>query len=138
MTDPFQFHHPAGVQISPEATELAMESVTYAHPNHEPEDYRNGWTWYSLPPVMDGTQEIGFRLGFENGVLREVEVFDSDPNLGTNWNEWSREKEEARAMNAAHWLMGLGFALGDHDWGTIWCGYDDRSGCGMAVVRYGL
>lgn len=132
MINPFQFNHPAGVQISPGVTELAMD------PDHKREDHGNGWTWYCLPVVVDGAKEINFRLGFEDGILRQVEISDVNPNLGTSWDEWSKEKEEIRARNIASWLTGLGFPLGEHSWGTLWCGYDERSSCGLAIVRYGV
>jgi len=131
---PFAFAHPSGICIGPGLTEDALRSHVKENPGCGPEDMHTGWMWYTMAPVRDG--DVGFRLGFEDGVLKMVEVFAMEKAGG----EWSSDTEERRARDTARdtarWLERRGFCPGTFAWGSVWCGVDAKALCGKAVITY--
>jgi hypothetical protein len=61
----------------------------------------------------------------------------SSAEFGSSWSDWSREKEEKRKLlhDAALKRM-LGPGPYELPWGTVWSGYDDKSGFSSVVVTY--
>ncbi|MBD8874653.1 hypothetical protein [Rhodanobacter sp. DHB23] len=131
----FELLHPVGLRIARALTEDALLS-SFQHEQLTSTDMHTGWVWYRLPAFAESNLVIGVSLGFNSGVLEQVSLSDTHPKYGTNWNTWSEERELARAEQIGSWLAGNGFAPGTYPWGSIWAGYDAKSGFGHAVVRY--
>jgi hypothetical protein len=126
-----EFQHPSGLRISRHLTELqliaAMPEIAVSS-----RDMNTGWVWYKLPVFSDTDVMVAISLAFNAGVLELIDLSDASPRFGTNWDEWSEEKERARAVSIGNWLRKQGFSAE----GQVWSGYDAKSGCGGATVRF--
>jgi hypothetical protein len=96
----------------------------------------NGWVWYRLPAFPDADVSVVASLAFNRGVLEEISLADANSKYGASWNDWSEERERARAASIGAWLNTRGFPAGNYSWGQVWWGYDAKGGGGSAVVRF--
>ena len=130
----FALEHPSGVRLSRSLTEdvllASLPSVKSFKSNTHP-----GWAHYVLPTFQEGDCVISTVLTFNGGLLEEITFDDMNPQFGTGWSEWSKEKELSRAISIEGWLKSKGFAVGKHALGSIWAGFDDKGGHGSARVR---
>jgi hypothetical protein len=133
MCEHFELEHPSGVLLSRALTEDALLKLL-PDVAQSKNDMRTGWVWYRLPPIHDGEYLIVFGLGFHNGLLEMMALADGNARFGTNWNEWSEEKERLRAKSTESWLYGKGFHVGTYPWGSIGADFDPKGGKGSATV----
>jgi hypothetical protein len=101
-------------------------------------DMRTGWVWYTLPVFASLGTLLGVSLGFNRGVLETISLADCSSEFGTSWEEWSKEKQSARAASISAWLTRHGYPPGSYSWGDVWVGYDAKSGSGSARVRFAV
>ncbi|WP_146168182.1 hypothetical protein [Pseudomonas mangrovi] len=131
----FRLELKSGLIICSELSETEVAEL----PDTDKRDMNNGYIWYSLPPVEISGQRIIFSLCFFCSKLQSVNVAIVNPELyGSNWNDFSEEKEKLRAKDTEKWLMNIGYKTGKYSWGEIWAGFDSKGGFGHAVVRYSL
>ena len=95
------------------------------------EPYRS----FSLATRQDGAGVIVF---FEGETLTGVHLSVADPSRGATWADWSRENEMQRKAANDEWLDAHGVSPGmPYAWGSVWSGYDDKSGFSRAEIWYG-
>ena len=122
-----------GMKISSSLGEEEVSALPAVHPR----DIGNGYIWYWLPAIEFGGVSIIFGFSFFEGLLKDINVSLSNPELyGGNWNDFSEEKEQLRAKHTEEWLAQLGYKVGTFTWGSIGAGYDGKGGFGHAVIRY--
>jgi hypothetical protein len=131
----FELLHPLGVSIT---KALSQDALVRALPDvgATRRDMGTGWTWYRLPSFQDEGTHVTMALGFEVGALKQIILSDSNPEFGSNWNEWTEAKERRRAESIRTWLGRQGIVSGDHKWGSVWAGFDPKGGSGCAAVRF--
>ncbi len=131
----FELTHPSGVFVSRRLSEqelvASLPSVSATR-----RDMKTGWVWYSLPPFPDDGVQLSLALGFDLGALRLLQISDSNPDFGTDWGNWSEEKELARVASVAKWLSRHGWPSGRYPWGGVSAEFDPRSGSGLGGVRF--
>jgi hypothetical protein len=131
----FKLFHPIGIEISSELKEADVSVL----PEVSKRDMKNGYVWYRFLPVTISGEVIAISLCFFNGTLKELSLGLANPDLyGGGWNDWSEEKEKARARDTEKWLNSLGFNAGKYYWGEIWANYDAKGASGSAGVRFAL
>jgi hypothetical protein len=131
----FQLAHPAGLRVTQHLTEAQLIAVMPAV-EASTSDMGTGWVWYRLPAFPDADVSVVVSLAFNRGVLEEISLADASPRYGANWNDWSEERERARAASIGAWLSARGFPAGSYSWGQVWWGYDAKGGGGSAAVRF--
>ena len=132
----FKLSHPVGVEISAILKETDVSALLGINKR----DMNNGYVWYYLKSVIISGEAISFNLCFFQGALKEISLVLSNPELygSGDWNDWSEEKERARAKDTERWLNSMGFNVGSYQWGVIWAGYDLKGARGSAGIRYTL
>jgi hypothetical protein len=74
--------------------------------------------------------------------LREVpgdlllQVAADHPRFGTNWNDWSVEKETARMEWLKQFLARAGTPVGTYSWGKVSADLGGRDGIAHAFISY--
>ena len=131
----FELLHPVGLLVSARLSESDL-LVTFPAVGSTKRDMQTGWTWYSLPDFTDGGVVVSVSLGFRDGHLAVLELFDANKKYGRTWDDWSEEKERSRAQSIGGWLARRGFQQGKYEWGDVWFGFDPKGGSGSAGVRY--
>jgi len=116
------------------------KSSVLASPMFVSGDYTNekaGWFNAVLrPQLVDGRQFL-VSLFFHEEHLHSITLIDGDPRFGTSWDDWSREKEEARRKSHDEWLVGtLGSIKTDWPWGQLYSVYDDKSAGSSITLLY--
>lgn len=99
-------------------------------------DMRTGWVWYTLPQIDDGTVLLSITLAFKSGAISTIQISDASPQFGTNWSDWSEEKEQLRVESIAAWLTAWGYPPARYSWGEVWAAYDLKGGAGLGGIRY--
>jgi hypothetical protein len=85
----------------------------------------------------DDEDPLDIIVFFNGEKLETVQVSLRDPKFGTGWENWSEEKELDRKRANDQWLREHGLAPEKkYAWGSVWSGYDARSGSSMIVIRY--
>lgn len=103
------------------------------------DDLNNGYVWYTFPAVEINKEKIIFSLCFFKKKIQSIDLSISNLELyGGSWNDFSEEKEKARAKAIEKWLSSIGYKTGKYSWGEVWAGYDSKGGSGLAVIRYAL
>lgn len=130
----FRYSHPSGFSIS---SELTKADIELAIPELSPRDMETGWILYDLKPAELDNQCVTFSIAFFDDLVRKITITVQDePKDGSNWNQWSEADEHKSAEDAGAWLQSLGYQAGNYDWGTVWWGYDAKSGFGSAIISY--
>jgi len=75
-------------------------------------------------------------LYFQGERLTMVDLCHNDPRFGSSWSDHSVEKERARQASHDRWLSACVGERRSFPWGTIWSGYDDRSGGSFITLRF--
>jgi hypothetical protein len=85
----------------------------------------------------DDEDSLGIIVFFKGEILESVHFFVSDPQFGVRWENWSRKKESERNQANHQWLKKNGLGSGKrYSWGSVWSGYDPKSGSSSIVIRY--
>ena len=123
----------SGLVLSPQLTYSAfIASVNGAQAtvvvNNDP--------WRSLR--FEETDESLIVIVFFKGeILESVELSITGPEFGTQWQDWSEEKELDRKKANDQWLKNNRLVPNtSYAWGEIWSDYDPRSGSSSIVIRY--
>ena len=131
----FKLEIPSRVTLS---SVLREEDVSTL-PDIVRDDLNNGYVWYTFPAVEINKEKIIFSLCFFKKKIQSIDLSISNPELyGGSWNDFSEEKEKARAKAIEQWLSNIGYKTGKYSWGEVWAGYNSKSGSGLAVIRYAL
>jgi hypothetical protein len=99
---------------------------------------------YLLPKTTLNGRTFTPSAYFTDGRLDSVHLTWADPNIkgGSPWEDFSFERERSIANADAAWLTS---SMGEpnaaratylFDWGSIWSGFDERSGFSSVVIRY--
>lgn len=100
------------------------------------DDMYNGYCWYSFITSTSDHKEVSISICLHNDQFDSAHVALSNSDLyGSDWSDWTEEKQQKCAADTREWLSKKGFKPGDYDWGSLWCGYDAKSGSGHAVFR---
>ena len=128
----FSLKHPCGLRV-----ERALhESSLSTRADVEARDMRNGYVWYRLPSAEIVGHQIAMSLCFYRGALESISIADEDLRYGASWDDWSEEKERARADATKRWFAALGYEVGSYPWGEVWTGFDAKSASGGGGVRF--
>lgn len=122
-----------GIVVSSSLSENEVQGVKGV----ERADKGNGYSQYVPPVVKICGKNVRVSLHFLNGKIEYVFFDLIDPALyGSGWNDFSEEKEKLRARDTEVWLKVLGYSVDQYSWGTIWAGFDPKSGNGHGGVRF--
>lgn len=129
----FMLQYPGGLRIGAGMREEALADLR-GQPGFRPrETGADGWAWYCLPALRDGSVAVAVELGFRDGTLQQISLYHDDPIL---YGPGAKDKEHVRAENTRTWLRAKGFPVGVYPWGEVWTSYDPRSDFGSGGVRY--
>jgi hypothetical protein len=95
-------------------------------------------SWSVARPIGGRPFRVG--LYFEGERLTMVVAALDEASFGSSWEDWSREREDARKAAHEAWLAGFDPSIGDgrdYPWGFVSSIFDDRSGGSEIVIRYG-
>lgn len=100
---------------------------------------------YLLPPTTLSGRTFRPSVYFTDGKLTSVDLTWVDPEAQGRgaWEGFSFERERLIAKADAAWLSSYSNNVGSvsstywFNWGSIWSGFDERSGFSSIVVRYG-
>jgi hypothetical protein len=116
-----------------------LESDVSTIPGVNIRDIKNGYIWYGLPPIEINGESTIFDLCFFQSKIQSLDISISNhKKYGFGWDELSETKERLRAKDTEKLISTLGYQTGKFPWGSIWCGYDAKSGFGSVVVSYAL
>ncbi|HWL91932.1 MAG TPA: hypothetical protein VNT79_00205 [Phycisphaerae bacterium] len=129
-----QFDSPS-LQISPQLTRASfLESefgkVARTLVSNEP------WHSWVLSETCHSRRAFNVALYFEGEKIASVSLDASDPAFGTSWDDFTPEK--AMQQKAAHdeWVSAWLGGKRKFRWGTVWSGYDEKSGFSSIHIRY--
>jgi hypothetical protein len=99
---------------------------------------------YLLPKTTLHGRTFTPSIYFKDGKLTGAHLTWADPEIkgGSPWEDFSFERERGIPKADAAWLEaavgGVRSPIGRYtfDWGTIWSGFDERSGFSSVVIRY--
>ncbi|MDP1738834.1 MAG: hypothetical protein Q8L23_15515 [Caulobacter sp.] len=100
---------------------------------------------YVLPSLTLMGRPYTPSVYFTGGLITLIDLTWADPArvLGSDpWANWSAERERVIARDDAQWLSmaldGAGSTTQTYsfDWGTVWSGFDERSGYSSVGIRY--
>ncbi len=133
----FSLDHESGLSISAVLSESDVTSAISAEDGLKVRNLKNGWVWYTLPPMKVEALKAAVSLAFENGRLKIIQLAHIDASLyGNGWSDWDESKEKLRAKNTEKMIQALGFSIGNFSWGSIWCGYDAKSGSSNGIITF--
>lgn len=132
----------AGLMADPKLTEASL--VTLAGADAKPSVGHGPHQSYVLPAVSLLGRAYTPSVYFTNGLVAMLTLTWADPTriTGDPWANWSAERERAIAKDDAKWLatalQGLGSMTDTYtfEWGTVWSGYDEKSGFSSIGLRY--
>lgn len=128
----FSLEHPCGLHIERGLRESTLSNRV----DVEVRDMHTGYVWYDLPKAEITGHQIAISLCFCRGTLESISVADTDDSYGADWDDWSEEKEKARAEATKRWFSALGYSVGSYSWGEIWAEFDTKSASGGGGVRF--
>ena len=73
---------------------------------------------------------------FEEEALLWITIMNVSPEFGTGWDDWSREKEDARRRAHDDWLRASGLPPGRYRFAEVWSDYSDKDALSRIVIRY--
>jgi hypothetical protein len=92
---------------------------------------------YITYAVDASNEKMSLSVSFRDEVLESVRISSSGAEFGSNWNDWSKEKELARLEANNLWLSSQGVTTSSqYSWGVVWSGFDVKGGFSSVVVRY--
>jgi len=128
----FALDHPCGLRIDRELQVSAVQSIGGVTVS----DMRTGYVWYRLPEAEIAGQHVAMSLCFYEHWLDSLSFAVIDPEFGSSWEDWSEQKERARAEATERWLALVGHEVGKYPWGEVSAGFDPKGGGGAARVRF--
>lgn len=94
------------------------------------------WCSWRVGDLAADGRELVAIFSFHGEQLRMITLSVVDPEFGSSWSDWSKERELARKALHDRILekdLGLRRSFG---WGVASSSYDDKSGGSSIVVRY--
>lgn len=128
----FTLSHPGGLRIHAGMSESEARTAS----PYLPRDMKTGYVWYYLGEATIEGDPISISLCFFRGKLCSISLSVRDPRFGSNWSDWSPDKERERAAATSAWLARIGFPVGRYPWGEVWAGLDERGGGGSGSIRF--
>jgi hypothetical protein len=125
----FQIQYPDGILIDASINESSVQ--TFGSHSHTTD---NNYSWYSLPPLKDVEFNIGISACFFHRKLVHISLAAISSEFGTSWDDFTEEKEKARAKKTRAWLKKVSLDTGTYSWGTVDCGYDAKAASGSASI----
>ena len=105
-------------------------------------DMRSGWAWLDVQHEVPGSGTWFVSLSFEADALVAASLAYLAGGEPRDWAYWTAERERDAVQRHDSWLDAtLGRVRPWEDgprfpWGTVWSGYDERSGGSSIVLRY--
>ena len=75
-------------------------------------------------------------LQFRDEALVWVTIMNLSEEFGTSWDDWSREKEEARRRAHNEWLRTSGLPPGRYPFAEVWSDYSEKDALSKIVIQY--
>ena len=96
--------------------------------------------WASYGTVL-GAGEVGpfpadVTVQFQDEALVWVTIINLSEEFGTDWDNWSREKEDARRLAHTEWLRSSGLPPGQYPFGEVWSDYSEKDALSKMVIQY--
>jgi hypothetical protein len=112
--------------------------------NARPLVHNGSYRSYLLPQITLEGRTFNPSACFNDGRLESVHLTWADASIkgGSPWESFSFERERSIAAADAAWLAnalgeaGAGSKTYQFGWGSIWAGFDERSGFSSVVLRY--
>lgn len=131
-----------GFTLEATTSEAALLSAMVE--NARPLVHNGPYRSYLLPQTTLQGRTFNPSAYFNDGRLESVYLTWADPNIkgGSPWEDFSFERERSIADADAAWLTnalgqaGAGRKTYQFDWGSIWSGFDERSGFSSVILRY--
>lgn len=96
--------------------------------------------WSNYGTVLEagevGSFPADITVQFEYEALAWVTIMNLSKEFGTNWEDWSREKEDARRRAHTEWLRSSGLPPGKYKFGEVWSDYSEKDALSKIVIRY--
>ena len=73
---------------------------------------------------------------FKGEALLWLTIMNLSPEFGTSWDDWSREKEDARRRTHDAWLRASGLPPGRYRFAEVWSDYSEKDALSKIVIRY--
>jgi hypothetical protein len=128
----FSLDHPVGLRIHSYLREAAARSI----PDAVMRDMGTGYVWYDLPVRTIAADLVRISVCFFAGVVDSLSVAIASGESVSTGRIWSEQAELEVATATERWFRTIGFPIGRYAWGTVYAGYDPRSGSGGGGVRF--
>lgn len=96
--------------------------------------------WASYGTVLSAGEVSPFpadvSVQFQDEALVWVTIMNLSEEFGTNWDDWSREKEDARRRAHTEWLRSSGLPPGNYRFGEVWSDYSEKDALSKIVIQY--
>jgi hypothetical protein len=94
----------------------------------------NPWYSYSLLASDEG---IVFILSFKSELLTNINISMCSKEFGSNWSDWSEEKEKSRKVANEQWLKNNNIEPDrKYPWGKASSFHDRKSGDSTILVEF--
>lgn len=126
-----------GVRFGPRMTRtafLASAVGQHATPGTINPPWANYGTVFAVGEVGPFPADVTFQ--FRDEALGWVTIMNLSEEFGTNWDDWSREKEEFRRLAHNDWLRASGLRPGKHRFGEVWSDYSEKDALSQIVIQY--
>ena len=126
-----------GVRFGPRMTRTAFLDSAIG-PHATPGTINVPWANYG---AVFATGEIGpfpadVTFQFRDDMLVWVTIMNLSEEFGTNWDDWSREKEDSRRRAHNDWLRGSKLPPGKYSFGEVWSDYSEKDALSKIVIQY--
>ena len=116
-------------------TELLASAIG---PHATPGTINPPWANYG---VVFAAGEVGpfpadVTVQFRDQALEWVTIMNLSEEFGTNWDDWSREKEESRRRAHDAWLRASGLPPGRYPFAEVWSDYSEKDALSKIVIQY--
>ena len=73
---------------------------------------------------------------FQDEALAWLTIMNLSAEFGSSWDDWSREKEDARRRAHTEWLRQSALPPGRYSFGEVWSDYSEKDALSQIVIRY--
>ncbi len=96
------------------------------------------WANYGSAFAVDevGPFPADLTVQFKDEALLWLTIMNLSPEFGTSWEDWSREKEDARRRAHDAWLRASDLPPGRYRFAEVWSDYSDKDALSKIVIRY--
>ena len=126
-----------GVRLGPGISRTAFLATAVGQ-HASPGTINPPWANYGslVAPGEVGPFPADLGVQFKEEALLWVSIMNISPGFGTGWDDWSREKEDARRRAHNAWLRASGLRSGRYPFGEVWSDYSDKDALSKIVIQY--